>query len=319
LREIGATFGTSDDTAQKRVSRAVEKLREFFTKRGVTIGASGLVVVITANAVQAAPIGMALTISAATLAGTITTTTLTTHTTMNWITAKTVSAILGSALVAGTGTYLLQQRETNRLRNENQNLIAAQANQQNSALSATPTNSDELERLRKEKNELIRLRSEVGILREQVSEVKKLREENRQIRAALVEVSKLSEDELKLLEFEAHQASTVNAMKQLGLALRLYAQDHNNQYATNFDQMKNEIPPKFPGHVGLDAFEFVNAGLVNETMLDIITFRERIPSRTPAGTWERVYTLADGSVQKIESPDGNFDEFEKPRMVPLPK
>ena len=57
LREVGVTLGTSDDAAQKRVSRAVDRLREFFTKRGVTVGASGLVVVIAANAVQAAPAG----------------------------------------------------------------------------------------------------------------------------------------------------------------------------------------------------------------------------------------------------------------------
>jgi len=51
LREVGATLGTSDNAAQKRVSRAVERLREFFAKRGVTVGASGLVVVIFVNAV----------------------------------------------------------------------------------------------------------------------------------------------------------------------------------------------------------------------------------------------------------------------------
>src|SRR5206468_7064529 len=57
LREIGRSLGTSDDTAQKRVSRAVERLREFFAQRGVTIGATGLAVVLSANAVQAAPVG----------------------------------------------------------------------------------------------------------------------------------------------------------------------------------------------------------------------------------------------------------------------
>jgi RNA polymerase sigma factor (sigma-70 family) len=55
LREVGEALGTSDDTAQKRVSRAVERLREFFAKRGVAIGLTGLVVVISANAIQAAP------------------------------------------------------------------------------------------------------------------------------------------------------------------------------------------------------------------------------------------------------------------------
>ena len=70
-REMAQILGTSEDAAQKRVSRAVERLREFFAKRGVTVGASGLVVVISANAVQAAPAGLAVTIAtAATLTGT---------------------------------------------------------------------------------------------------------------------------------------------------------------------------------------------------------------------------------------------------------
>ena len=71
LREVGEALGASEDAAQKRVSRAVERLREFFSKRNVTIGASGLAVLVSANAVQAAPVGLAATISAAAvLAGT---------------------------------------------------------------------------------------------------------------------------------------------------------------------------------------------------------------------------------------------------------
>src|SRR6266571_2443249 len=68
LREVGQALGMSDDTAQKRVSRAVERLREFFAKRGITVGASGLVVVISANAVQTAPAGLVVTISSAAVA-----------------------------------------------------------------------------------------------------------------------------------------------------------------------------------------------------------------------------------------------------------
>ena len=80
-REMAQTLGTSEDAAQKRVSRAVEHLREFFAKRGVTIGAGGLAVVVSANAVQAAPVGLAVTIStAAVLAGTTVATTTATIT-----------------------------------------------------------------------------------------------------------------------------------------------------------------------------------------------------------------------------------------------
>jgi len=67
-REMAQTLGISDEAAQRRVSRAVEHLREFFAKRGVTVGASGLVVVISANAVQAAPAGLAIAVTAVSVA-----------------------------------------------------------------------------------------------------------------------------------------------------------------------------------------------------------------------------------------------------------
>jgi len=69
LREVGQALGTSDDAAQKRVSRAVEKLREFFAKQGKTVAATALAGAISANAVQAAPTGLALAISTAAIAG----------------------------------------------------------------------------------------------------------------------------------------------------------------------------------------------------------------------------------------------------------
>src|SRR5437899_186576 len=65
FRAVGHALGVSDDAAQKRVSRAVERLRELFAQRGVSIGASGLVVVISANAIQAAPLGLSAAIMTA--------------------------------------------------------------------------------------------------------------------------------------------------------------------------------------------------------------------------------------------------------------
>src|SRR5258708_37673456 len=61
FREVGAKLGTTDDAAQKRVSRAVERLREFFSKRGVAVGAGGLVAGILAKSGQAAPARVAVT------------------------------------------------------------------------------------------------------------------------------------------------------------------------------------------------------------------------------------------------------------------
>ena len=114
LREVGAILGASEDAAEKRVSRAVERLREFFTKRGVTVGATGIVMVLSANSVQAAPIGLAVTIStAATLAGTTLTTTATATATkavaMTTIQKTLIAGTVAVALAAGVGTYVIQQ------------------------------------------------------------------------------------------------------------------------------------------------------------------------------------------------------------------
>ena len=40
--EVGAALGASEDAAKKRVNRALEKLRKFFTKRGVDSTAAAI-------------------------------------------------------------------------------------------------------------------------------------------------------------------------------------------------------------------------------------------------------------------------------------
>ena len=123
LREVGVTLGTTDNAAQKRLSRAVKRLREFFAKRGVTTGASGLVVVISANAVQAAPIGLAVTVStAAVLAGTTMTTTATATATKAIAMATTQKALIAVALAAAVGTGIYEAHQASNLRTQVQTL-----------------------------------------------------------------------------------------------------------------------------------------------------------------------------------------------------
>jgi RNA polymerase sigma factor (sigma-70 family) len=109
LREVGQSLGTSDDAAQKRVSRAVERLREYFSKHGVAIGASGLVVLISANAVQSAPLTLTASVSSATaLTGTMAGHSSTAITATKAITMTTLQKVLVTAtvaLVAGAGIY----------------------------------------------------------------------------------------------------------------------------------------------------------------------------------------------------------------------
>src|SRR5450432_190078 len=69
LHEVGVTLGASEEAAKKRVNRALEKLRRFFTKHGVNSTTTFIAGAMSGNTVQAAPVSLAKTISAAALKG----------------------------------------------------------------------------------------------------------------------------------------------------------------------------------------------------------------------------------------------------------
>lgn len=55
VEEVAASLGTSAEAAQKRIERAVEKLRRYFGRRGVAVPALALAGAVSAHAVQPAP------------------------------------------------------------------------------------------------------------------------------------------------------------------------------------------------------------------------------------------------------------------------
>ncbi len=183
LREVGAALGTSDDAAQKRVSRAVERLREFFGKRGLSVGASGLAVVISANAVQAAPIGLVLTIStAACLTGTAIVTTAT-ATATNAIAMTTLQkTLIAASLTVVVGVGIFETRQASVLREEVQTLRHQQAlvaqqiqrleSERDDALRQLASLRANNERLSLNSAELLKLRGQVGMLRQELADTK---------------------------------------------------------------------------------------------------------------------------------------------------
>jgi len=68
LRHIGTALGVSENAAKKRVSRAVEKLRKFFVKRGITLSATVIAGAISAHSVQAAPAALAKSVTSVAIA-----------------------------------------------------------------------------------------------------------------------------------------------------------------------------------------------------------------------------------------------------------
>jgi len=69
FRAVGQALGTTDDSAQKRITRALEKLRGILMKRGVTLSAAALSGTIMAQSVQAAPAGIVTAVAGAAITG----------------------------------------------------------------------------------------------------------------------------------------------------------------------------------------------------------------------------------------------------------
>jgi RNA polymerase sigma factor (sigma-70 family) len=181
LREVGATLGTTDDTAQKRVSRAVERLREFFTKHGFTISGTGLIVVISANAVQAAPVGLAATISTAVaLAGTTTVMAATATMTKAVVMTALQKTLITAALAAAVGTGIYEARQASNLRTQMRTLRAEQTgyvqrlkNERDDATRQLARLRDDNERLNRNTAELLKLRGQVGGLLGELADAKR--------------------------------------------------------------------------------------------------------------------------------------------------
>jgi len=164
--EIGEKFGLNENSARMRVERALEKLRAVFLRRGIA-ATTALASVISANAVQIAPAGLAATLTSTSLAAAGTGT----LTLLKLMTMTKLKLGVGALVIAGATTALVVQHQTQiKLREENQSL-RQQLNQlqtDNESLSKRLAAAGDSKSLPDEQlNELLRLRAEVSARRRQ--------------------------------------------------------------------------------------------------------------------------------------------------------
>jgi RNA polymerase sigma factor (sigma-70 family) len=118
LAEVGHSLGTGEDTARKRVSRALEKLHRYFSKHGISSTTDALAGAISANSVQIAPAMLAKSITVAAMAkgaaasGSIPALVKGVLKLMAWHSAK-AAIITGAAIVVATGTTPLLVKAVN--------------------------------------------------------------------------------------------------------------------------------------------------------------------------------------------------------------
>src|SRR5262245_34320707 len=111
--QIGGRLGLTAEAAQKRVARALDRLRGIFAERGVAASTATLSVLLSTHAVQSAPVGLAGSAIATASASALTATTLLPATsTTQFIMASTTAKLgLTALLVVGVTTPLVLQHQ----------------------------------------------------------------------------------------------------------------------------------------------------------------------------------------------------------------
>lgn len=319
LAEVGQILGINDDAAQKRVSRALEKLRAIFVKHGATLTVTTIATIVAANAVQAAPAGLAATIKTVSLTA-ASTGTLTLYKLMTFSNLKLgISAIA----LAGAATALVVQHQAQaHLRDQNTSLQQqlTQLQTDNETLSnqlATTSRPSSLST--DQMNELLKLRGEVGQLRKQASAAQSLRAENEQLRTSLQTASSAKEPTPEELE-RKFAIQQINNAKRGVLGIVMFSGDNQQQFPTNFDQ----LAPFFTDPDLLPTlrtnFEFTYQGSMKDIAnpSQTIVLRGTQPWQNPDGKWAKAYAFADGHAEVHSTPDGNFTDWENQRLVPPP-
>jgi len=312
--EVGAKLGLNENAARMRVERALEKLRAIFAKRGITTAAA-LASVISANAVQVAPAGLAATLATTSIAAAGTGTAFAI---LKIMTATQLKLGIGALVVAGAATALVLQHQTQtRLRDEGESLRQqiAQLETENQSLSNRLAAIGEANSLTDEQmNELLRLRSEVGMLRQQTNELGKLRERLDNLKQSL----QSSAENISPEEQQRQMAiRKMNDAKQADLLLRVYVDDNTGQFPTNFDQAARYLTDTNLAQIFSNEFEIVYQGQLTNiaTPSSAIVVQEHQAWLTYDGKWAKVYGFADGHSQLIIEPDGNFTGFEQQHMA----
>jgi hypothetical protein len=230
--------------------------------------------------------------------------------TRRWLPALSFAAIFLACVVV----LAVQSNTLNSLQQKNAELRAANEQQRKKAAdSASPSAGDattgELERLRKDNAELLKLQAEVGQLNVQLQGMGQLQVENQRLKAQAAAAQDPDEKALLEAKARAERIQCVNNLKQLGLAARIWAGDNHDVYPTNFICMTNEMVtwkilqcPSDKEHK-VSSWADVEAGNISYVM-DAFGIKEGGPEYNPNIVFAECpihhnICLMDGSVQQL--------------------
>ena len=171
LKAVGAALGINEDAAQKRVSRALEKLRGVLSRRGIAVTGTVLASALAAEAVTAAPVGLATSVAASALtasAGTGTTLAILKFMAISKLKTGIASVVIAASVLTPLAIY----RHTHILLSEKDELLKQRGSEAvQLALENQGLSNRLLQTTASCNPELLRLRGEIGRLRSDVREL----------------------------------------------------------------------------------------------------------------------------------------------------
>jgi hypothetical protein len=233
---------------------------------------------------------------------------------------KTAAAILLAAVVAGVAVYFWQHGQMNTLLAQNADLTAQRdslTKERDDAVAAAAKSAASGD-LSTDKEELLRLRGEVGALRRQTNELNSLRQQNRQLQDALAQTKQTAQQNTQTADQQAAMVKMNNA-KQLALGLIMYSADHQNNLPNDITDATNYWTDPNLIETFKNQFDLVGRGSLQglTNAADTIIARERAPAMLN-GNWTKVYAFVDGHVEVKQQPPEGFDAWEQQHMMPPP-
>ena len=280
-----------------------------------------------AEAVAPAPTGLAATLIGPAVASAVVSAASLPAITLNllyMINSTKIAVGVSAVAVAGVvGTYVGMEHVNGKLRAE---VAAVQKSvphatpfsPQTTSVAFTPAEAEELARLRAEHGELMRCAGKLvccaGIRRSGT-----VFEPSRRSATGPGRRRRLEEKVQKAVE--TLSGAKMNFTIPWAHAFQSFARDHDGQMAKTFNQVTNYLPQteqavavSFP----IKSFEIVFQGSLAGIMEPVrtIILREKQPFNVDAsGAASRTYLFADGHAEIHVAPDGNFQPWERERMV----
>lgn len=305
-REIGNCLGIGEEAAQKRVTRAMERLRGELEARGIPVSVASLSGSVATHAVQAAPAGLAAAIqsltagiSAAGGGGFLA-----------WLSPNAIAVGSGLVAVGLAVTLTWQAREVNSLRAE---LAQVRIPVEVTPVVQTPIPAGNAE----EHAELLRLRGEVARLLRERDDLKAIAPKPNPVSAGagVAATAGLSDYEV----FRNLGIRKLNESKNWVLACMQYADAHGDRYPNSLEEASSYLDAaSAAAGNGLDRYELVYheslAGVANPSRAIVLREKEPFQNFDRPG-FSRTYGFLDGHAEIHSAEDGNFEAWEAERTV----